>query len=62
MLCIGWFILAHCILNEIRSILENIVELDKGYIVPKWLIKGLEVTNKLIENKADNIVNNIEKL
>lgn len=60
MLCIGWFILAHCILNEIRSILENIVELDKGYIVPKWLIKGLEVTNKIIENKADKIVNSIE--
>ena len=58
MLAIGWFILAHCIINEFRSILENMVELDKGYLVPKWLIKGLEVTNKIINKKANNIVEN----
>lgn len=58
MLAIGWFILAHCIINEFRSILENMVELDKGYLVPKWLIKGLEVTNKIMDKKANNIVDN----
>lgn len=58
MLAIGWFILAHCIINEFRSILENMVELDKGYLVPKWLIKGLEVTNKIMDKKANNIVEN----
>ena len=60
MLAIGWFILAHCIINEFRSILENMVELDKGYLVPKWLIKGLEVTNKIMDKKANNIVDNFE--
>ena len=58
MLAIGWFILAHCIINEFRSILENMVELDKGYLVPRWLIKGLEVTNKIMDKKANNIVEN----
>ena len=58
MLAIGWFILAHCIINEFRSILENMVELDKGYLVPKWLTKGLEVTNKIMDKKANNIVEN----
>ncbi len=60
MMAIGWFILAHCILNEIRSILENMVELDKGHLVPNWLIKGLEVTNKILDKKANNIVDNME--
>ena len=60
MISIGWFILAHCIINEFRSILENMVELDKGYLVPKWLIKGLEVTNKLIDKNVDNVVNSLD--
>ena len=60
MLAIGWFILAHCIINELRSILENMVELDKRHLVPKWLIKGLDVTNKLLDKKFDNVVNNLD--
>lgn len=44
---IGWFVLATLIINEIRSILENLVE--AGYPVPKILIKGLEVANKAID-------------
>ncbi len=60
MLAIGWFILAHCIINEFRSILENIVELDKGYLVPKWLIKGLEVTNKIMDKKVSDVVDNLK--
>ena len=46
---IGWFTLGMFIINEIRSILENLVEI--GVDVPIWLIKGLEVADKKI-NKA----------
>lgn len=46
---IGWFVLATLIINEIRSILENLVE--AGYKVPVILIKGLEVANKAIDGK-----------
>jgi len=47
---IGWFTLGTFIINEIRSILENLVEI--GVEVPKWLIKGLEVADKKINNAA----------
>ncbi len=43
---LGWFVLASLIVNEIRSILENFVE--AGYDVPKILIKGLEVADKVV--------------
>ncbi len=46
---IGWFVLATLMINEIRSILENLVE--AGYNVPYILIKGLEVANKAIDGK-----------
>lgn len=46
---IGAFVLCTLILNEIRSILENLVE--AGYKVPIILIKGLEVANKAIDGK-----------
>lgn len=46
---IGWFVMATLIINEIRSILENLVE--AGYNVPIVLIKGLEVANKAIDGK-----------
>lgn len=45
---IGWFVLATLIVNEIRSILENLVEVY-GDKVPNVLIKGLEVANKAID-------------
>lgn len=60
MMSIGWFLLAHCIINEFRSILENIVQLDKGYLVPNWLIRGLEVTEKIIDNKVNNVIDNLD--
>lgn len=44
---IGWFVLASYLVNEIRSVLENAVEL--GVSVPHFLIKGLEVANEAIE-------------
>lgn len=43
----GWFTLACLLVNEIRSILENLVEC--GYNVPIFLIKGLAVTERLLE-------------
>ena len=46
---VGWFVLATLTVNEIRSILENLVE--AGYNVPAILIKGLEVANKAIDGK-----------
>lgn len=45
---IGWFVLATLIINEIRSILENLVEVY-GDKVPNVLVKGLEVANKAID-------------
>lgn len=44
---IGWFTLAMLLVNEARSILENLVEM--GYKVPEVLIKGLAITEKMIE-------------
>lgn len=51
LLMLGWFTLACLLVNEIRSILENLVEC--GYQVPEFLIKGLAVTEKLINAKAE---------
>lgn len=44
---LGWFVLATLTVNEIRSILENLV--DAGVSVPKFLTKGLEVANKVMD-------------
>lgn len=48
---LGWFVLASLMINEARSIIENLVE--AGYNVPAILINGLEVADKLI-NKEEN--------
>lgn len=47
----GWFTLACLLINEIRSILENLVEC--GYDVPAFLITGLAVTEKLLNAQTD---------
>lgn len=47
LIMIGWYTLTMLMINEARSILENLVEL--GYNVPKLLVKGLAVTQKLVE-------------
>lgn len=47
----GWFTLATYMINEIRSIFENLVQM--GVNVPNWLIKGLEVASSTIENKIN---------
>lgn len=46
---LGWFTLATLFVNECRSILENLVEI--GVDVPEILIKGLAVTDKLINGE-----------
>ncbi len=48
---LGWFTLASLMVNEVRSILENLVEC--GYRVPDFLTKGLAVTEKLIYAGAE---------
>lgn len=49
---IGWFTLACLIVNEVRSILENLIEC--GYAVPEVLIRGLAVTEKLLNEKTED--------
>lgn len=47
----GWFTLATYLINEIRSILENLVEMNAN--VPAFLIAGLAVTQKLLDTKTE---------
>lgn len=47
----GWFTLATYLINEIRSILENLVEMNVN--VPAFLIAGLAVTQKLLDTKTE---------
>lgn len=49
---IGWFVLASLIINECRSIVENLYEVY-GDKVPKILTNGLEIASKAIEKVAD---------
>jgi toxin secretion/phage lysis holin len=43
----GYFTLATYLINELRSILENVVAMDAP--VPAFLIKGLDIVNKKVE-------------
>ncbi|MGN0136745.1 phage holin family protein [Anaerotignum sp.] len=47
---LGWFVLANYLVNEIRSVLENLVEMDVD--VPAFLVKGLQVTSEKLEARA----------
>lgn len=49
---IGWFTLACLLVNEVRSILENLLEC--GYNVPAILVRGLAVTEKLLNEKMED--------
>lgn len=51
LMMIGWYTLALLMINEARSILENLVEL--GYKVPDLLVRGLAVTQKMVETKGE---------
>lgn len=46
---LGWFTLANLLINEIRSILENLIAC--GYKVPEILKRGLEITEKMLDEK-----------
>ena len=56
---IGWFTLACLFVNEARSILENLVE--SGYDVPEILIRGLAVTDKLLNAEIENDITDTRK-
>mgnify|MGYP000408774537 FL=1 len=43
---LGWFVLASLLVNEARSICENLVEM--GVNVPTILVKGLQAANRVV--------------
>lgn len=47
---VGWFVLANYLVNEIRSILENLVDMDVP--VPEFLVRGLKIAAERIEAAA----------
>ena len=49
---IGWFTLACLMVNEVRSILENLVEC--GYEVPAVLVNGLKVADEMINKESED--------
>lgn len=49
---LGWFVVATLIISECKSILRKLMEI--GCNVPSFLIKGLEIASKRIENKSDS--------
>ena len=52
LMMVGWFTLACLMVNEARSILENLVEC--GYDVPAVLIEGLKVTDKMLNKEMED--------
>lgn len=59
LMLLGWFTLATLIVNELRSILENLVEMN--YNVPEILIEGLAVTDKLLKKTSEKIIPDEDK-
>ena len=55
---IGWFTLACYMVNELRSLIENLVEI--GVNVPAVLVKGLDITEKLIKEKESTMTGDEE--
>lgn len=49
---LGWFVLASLLVNEARSICENLVEM--GVNVPTILVKGLQAANRVVNQEDDN--------
>lgn len=56
---VGYLTLATLIINEFRSIVENLVE--AGCNVPTILVKGLEIANKTLEEKMETTVETEEE-
>lgn len=55
----GWFTLACLIINEARSIIENLTEI--GIKVPKFLKSGLKVYQEILNKTIDNEINKDSK-
>ncbi len=51
LMMVGWFTLACLMVNEVRSILENLVEC--GYEVPAVLVNGLRVADEMINKESE---------
>lgn len=47
----GWFTLSTYLINEIRSILENLVEMN--VTIPQFLVSGLDVAQKMMDAKTN---------
>lgn len=47
---VGWFTLGNLVVNEARSIIENLMALEVP--VPAFLVKGLAVTHRMLEKEA----------
>ncbi len=50
----GWFTLACLIINETRSIIENLVEI--GIHVPAFLTKGLDIYSKILDTEINDSI------
>lgn len=55
MLYIGWVVLGMLIINEIRSICENLI--DAGVNVPSIISKGLQVAENIINDESEESEN-----
>ena len=51
----GWFTVVCLIINESRSIIENLIEI--GIKVPSFLKKGVKVYNDIVEKTFDSLIN-----
>lgn len=47
----GWFTLAAYCINEIRSVFENLIEMNVN--IPNWIIKGLEIAERAVDKAAN---------
>lgn len=56
---LGWFTLASLIIDEIISILENLIQLNIK--VPKLLTKCILIAGKMIDKTSDDIINKEER-
>ena len=54
LMLIGWFTLAVYILNELTSIVENMLVL--GYDVPEILVRGLAAARSVVDQAGNKIV------
>lgn len=56
---IGWFTLAVYIINELTSIIENLIVL--GYDPPAILVKGLAVARTVVDAAGNKIIPNLDQ-